>query len=632
VEVRVVKPGEDEETTSQSATRHEAEQLARWLKDELLANETLADASGRKATLKPGHIALLFRKLTQAQEYLDALRRHEIAYITDGEKHFYRRQEVIDLVNVLRAVENPHDAIALAGLLRSPLGGVTDRELVELRERGAFDYRQAERLRGWKSRSAGAVQALYARLAGLHGSLPAVPLPEAVDRVFDSLPILELAAASLHGEQAVANLMKVRQVAVELAERPRLTFTAFVELMIARLDEQPEEAESALAEESLDAVRVLTIHKAKGLEFPVVVLPGFHHGTRRGREAPPVSHDWATGVFGINWGDRCNLGAVLVNEKVRLREEAERRRLFYVGMTRAKERLILSGGWPSPSSRSKGTFLDLLKEAAAGGVGEEDVPTLHVGPVPLEQTIVTAGARAPKRRKAAPARLRTTKDWASVAERWKVRDQAWDTLRAAAVHVTPTSLMKTKDQAGVRPPARAVDGADRSRLVGTLAHRVLQHWDFALPTDQLHARIASVCRTDVPPEMEEDRAAIETDLRALFETFAGSEPYRMLRRVEILGREVPFTMSWPVSTPPHASPLTPHCLMEGVIDVIYRLDGHIHLADYKTDRVQDSELAARAAAYAPQARVYREAVTKCLGLADAGVDIIFVRNGTAVSL
>jgi ATP-dependent exoDNAse (exonuclease V) beta subunit len=72
--------------------------------------------------------------------------------------------------------------------------------------------------------------------------------------------------------------------------------------------------------------------------------------------------------------------------------------------------------------------------------------------------------------------------------------------------------------------------------------------------------------------------------------------------------------------------------MEGVIDVIYRLDGHIHLADYKTDRVQDSELAARAAAYAPQARVYREAVTKCLGLADAGVDIIFVRNGTAVSL
>jgi ATP-dependent helicase/nuclease subunit A len=648
VEVRVVKPGEDEEATSQSATRHEAEQLARWLKDELLANETLADASGRKATLKPGHIALLFRKLTQAQEYLDALRRHEIAYITDGEKHFYRRQEVIDLVNVLRAVENPHDAIALAGLLRSPLGGVTDRELVELRERGAFDYRRAERLRGWMSPSAGAVQALYARLAALHVSLPAVPLPEAVDRVFDSLPILELAAASLHGEQAVANLMKVRQVAVELAERPRLTFTAFVELMIARLDEQPEEAESALAEESLDAVRVLTIHKAKGLEFPVVVLPGFHHGTRRGREAPPVSHDWATGVFGINWGDRCNLGAVLVNEKVRLREEAERRRLFYVGMTRAKERLILSGGWPGPASRAKGTFLDLLKEAAAGGVGEEDVSTLHVGPVPLEQTIVTAGARAPKRRKAVPARLRTTKDWASVAERWKVRDQAWDALRAAAVQVTPTSLMKTKDQAGGRPPVRAVDGADRSRLVGTLAHRVLQRWEFTQPADLFRARIAAACRSGVPDGMEAARPAIETELQDLFRTFAASQAYQMLRRAEIIGREVPFIMPWEAASREtrnarrakeemsRGSTLvsracTP-CVMEGVIDVLYRLDGRVRLADYKTDRVEDSDLEARAAAYAPQAAVYRDAVAKSLKITDVGVDIVFVRNGRVVSL
>jgi ATP-dependent helicase/nuclease subunit A len=648
VEVRVVKAGDDEEATSPAATRHEAEQLARWLKDELLAHETLADASGRKDRLKPGHIALLFRKLTQAQEYLDALRRHEIAYITDGEKHFYRRQEVIDLVNVLRVVENPHDAIALAGVLRSPLGGATDRELVELRERGALDYRQAARLSGWKSPCVEAVRLLYARLADLRRNLPAVPLPEAVDRLFDGLPILELAAASLHGEQAVANLMKVRQMAVELAERPHLTFTAFVELMIARLDEQPEEAESALAEESPDAVRVLTIHKAKGLEFPVVVLPGFHHGTSRSRDLPPVSHDWATGVFGINWGDRCNLGAVLVNEKVRLREEAERRRLFYVGMTRAKERLILSGGWPGPASRSKGTFLDLLKEAATGGIGEAEVSTLHVGPVPLGQTVVTAGERAPKRRRAAPARLRTSKEWTAVAERWAARDRAWEAARAAPIRVTPTSLMKTGDQSGSRLPARAAEDADRSRLVGTLAHRVLQHWDFALPPERLRERIASVCRTDIPPERDEDRAAIEADLRALLDAFAGSEPYRMLRRAEIIGREVPFAMSWegegqeargkrpktkdtPLASGPLPRACTP-CVMEGVIDVLYRLDGHIHLADYKTDRVQDSDVASRAAFYEGQARMYREAVARCLGVDQVGVQVIFLRNGRAVSV
>jgi ATP-dependent helicase/nuclease subunit A len=404
-----------------------------------------------------------------------------------------------------------------------------------------------------------------------------------------------------------------------------------------------------LAEESLDAVRVLTIHKAKGLEFPVVVLPGFHHGTGRGRELPPVSHDWATGVFGINWGECCSLGAVLVNEKVRLREEAERRRLFYVGMTRAKERLILSGGWPGPASRSRGTFLDLLREAATGGIGEAGVSTLHVGPVPLEQKVVTAGERAPKRRKPAPAKLRASKEWAAVAERWASRDRTWDATRAAPVHVTPTSLMKTGEQAGSRPGARAAGEAGWSRLAGTLAHRVLQHWDFALPPDQLRERIAAVCQTDIPPEREGDRPAIEADLRTLFETFADSDTYHALRHAEILGREVPFVMKWEgerqeawgrrpkTKDSPLASNLVPPAsapcaVLEGVIDVVYRLDGKIRLADYKTDRVEDSRLAARAAEYGVQARIYREAVARCLGIHDVGCDVIFLRSGQAVSL
>lgn len=72
--------------------------------------------------------------------------------------------------------------------------------------------------------------------------------------------------------------------------------------------------------------------------------------------------------------------------------------------------------------------------------------------------------------------------------------------------------------------------------------------------------------------------------------------------------------------------------MEGVIDVVYRLDGKVHLADYKTDRVKDSEVAARAADYEGQARIYREAVSRCLGITDVGVQVIFLRNGKAVSV
>lgn len=644
VELRLVRADpEGEEVESAAATRLEADQLAHWIKEELLGKEVLTDAGGRREPLRPGHIALLFRKLTQAQDYLDALRRHGLLYVTDGEKHFYRRQEVIDLINVLRAVDNPQDTIALVGVLRSALGGVTDRELVELHERGALDYRQPERLDGWASPRVGPVRELYRRLDELRRTLPALPLPEAMDRLFGSLPVLELAALSLHGEQAVANLLKVRQMAEKLAERPHLALTAFVELMMARLEEQPEEAESALAEESLEAVRVLTIHKAKGLEFPVVILPGLHHGTGRGREAPPVSYDWATGVFGVHFGEKCSLGALLINEKVRLREEAERRRLLYVGMTRARERLVLSGGLPSRPSA--GTFMGLLKEAAGGGVGDVAQAALHIGPVALAQTVITVTDRPPRRgRKAAPGRLRAASDWQSAVARWAERDRVWAAIRSSPIHLTPTILQRAGRPAPPRA-SRGEDGAERSRLIGTLAHRVLQDWDFSKPPDWLHERIAAVCRLVLPQEWSGHAAEIERDLHELFEVFVGSEPYRELQRAEILGREVPFAMRWE-GEEQEAPPLQPSrqsgegkgggtlraCLMEGVIDVIYRLDGRIHLADYKTDRVEEDEVTARAADYAEQARIYREAVSRALGMKPVAMQLIFLRNGKAVSL
>ena len=225
-----------------------------------------------------GSDCITVSNLTQADAYLDALRRYDIPYLIEGEKHFYRRQEVIDLVNVLRVLEHPHDHIALLGVLRSPLGGLTDRDVYDLHEAGLFHYLNDAGTAQWSHPRADNVRLLYRRLAFLHQQVRPVPLPESIQAVFDELPVLELAAASLHGEQAVANLLKVKQTAAALLDRPYLTFSRFIDLMVTRLDEQPEEPESPLAEESSDAVQILTIHKAKGLEFSVVVLPGLHQG------------------------------------------------------------------------------------------------------------------------------------------------------------------------------------------------------------------------------------------------------------------------------------------------------------------------------------------------------------------
>ncbi len=609
VRLHVVAPQPDDESfDAEAATRAESEMLARLIKEQALSH----------ASVKPGHIAILFRKLTQADIYLDALRRYGIPYVIEGEKHFYRRQEVIDLINILRVVDNPHDHVALAGILRSPLGGLTDRELYDLRQAGYFNYLHAESLESWPRPCAPQVHRLYQQLAALRHDAAICPLAEAVQLVFDRLPVLELAAASLHGEQAVANLLKIRQTAAALSDRPQLTLSNFVTLMVARLEEQPDEAESPLAEESLEAVHVLTIHKAKGLEFPVVVLPGLHQGAGRERSLPSVVHDWSSGQYGLTLGDRRTFGAILVRQKMTIREEAERRRVLYVGMTRAKDLLLLSASVTGRSASE--SVLALLQAIGEGEIGAAATEALTVGRAAIPHTVITA----PERQRGVRLRTDSTQmsdlDVKSLATLWQARMARWIECCSTASHLTPTSLGSLQSPDIDIPPQTGQD-RDVSRLIGVLAHRILERWEFGADPAQIIENI----RGSVPEWLgKDDQSLAQTVVESLleiFDSFIRSEPYHRIKVSTILGREVPFLISWDGNR-----------VMQGVIDLIYRLDGSIWIADYKTDLVTEVEAWPRAKQYAKQATIYREAVTRCLGLSQVSFQFFFLRPGIAVTL
>jgi ATP-dependent helicase/nuclease subunit A len=191
--------------------------------------------------------------------------------------------------------------------------------------------------------------------------------------------------------------------------------------------------------------------------------------------------------------------------------------------------------------------------------------------------------------------------------------------------------MKREPQSA-RPSTRSAEGRGPARLIGTLAHRVLEHWDYADDPAGLAERIAAVCHSGLPPEQAREAAEVEAELRELFATFLASKPYERLRRATIVGREVPFTIPWPVSETRHPSPVTRHYIMEGVIDLVYRLGGQVWAADYKTDRVRDEEVGNRAAEYHLQAKIYKEAVSRCLGVDKVGFQFLFLRNGVAVTV
>jgi ATP-dependent helicase/nuclease subunit A len=609
VQLLLTAPSEPEESfDADEAVRAEGEVLARWLKEEILS----------RPNVTTGQVALLFRKLTKADAYLDALRRHNIPYVIEGEKHFYRRQEIIDLVNVLRVLEQPRDRVALIGVLRSPLGGLADRELVEFQEAGLLDYLAWPRLASFAHPRATVVRRLFGHIARLHREAPAFSLAETVQLVFDRLPILELAAASLHGEQAVANLFKVKHLAVSLSDRTHLTLSAFVDLMVRRLDEQPEEAESPLTEESSDAVHILTIHKAKGLEFPVVVLPGLHQGSGRDRTVPHVVYDWSSGTYGLSLGERRTIGAVLTQAKFTLREEAERRRVLYVGMTRAKNLLVLSG---SPAARSVGDSpLDWLQAIGQGRIGEAATRQLQVGMSSIPHRVIRAPDRKWPRRSLATVTGTSALDPSSVASLWRERKVRWLAARAADWHLTPTALARHERALG-SPSAGANQEREIGRIIGVTAHRILQRWDFSAVPGQLLEQIDPVLQTVLGPDEQSLFPVVADSLRELFARFGESVSYQRLRSADILGREVPFLMPWGEDQ-----------VMEGVIDLIYRLGDKIWIADYKTDSVTAAQAKDRAEQYRTQSELYKTAVKRGLAIEDVRFECLFLRPGIAVEL
>jgi ATP-dependent helicase/nuclease subunit A len=679
IDIRLVQP-EEPEADAETVGRIEAEELARYLREEMIGREEILE-QGVRVKIEPGHVAILFRTLTDMRDYMEALRRYDVPFLTEGEKHFYERQEVIDAVNLLRAVTDSHDRLALVGVLRSPVGALPDRHIEALRRGRLLDYRVAAAPDTVDPEAAAAYASaapVYAMLRELARQVPHLPLPDVMDAALAGSSLLELAAASIDGEQAVANVLKLRDLTEALARRPDMTLSGLAAELTRRLMDLPEETESSLAEdfevqEQSGFVRLLSIHKAKGLEFPVVVLAGLQRGTNRHDSRVMVQHDWSTGVVGLRVGDLQTLEGVYVGNKSAARQRSEQSRVLYVAMTRAKRRLVLSAGLSKQVAGD--SFLAMLAE----GLGLEIEALKSASSVPMANGEIPVRVLSGK---SVPMRLggRVGSEWRDMDEdtagldrRWTERRRRSEELYRRPAFLTP-SFMKAQAQEGAFRGRSGKTGvaSDTARLIGVLAHRVLEAWDFADDPTKFDDTIERVCaRVD-----GDDSDDIERELKEMFDVFKTSASYGVLRSAHIVGKEVPFSIPWQEETPPESEsavritaqapgssgpgsaqlglfdepprqaaraedgarqdeaskPGNVHGVMEGVIDLIYRLDDQVWVVDYKTDRLEGAEMAARLEDYRVQARVYREAVRRCLGVDRVRVQWLFLRTGRAVEL
>ncbi|TMA96045.1 MAG: hypothetical protein E6J74_09900 [Deltaproteobacteria bacterium] len=611
---------EDEAIDAETARRLEGESLARWLKEQVLGKTAILNGRGEQVYAQAKDVAILLRKLTDIHDYLEPLRRQEIRYVVEGERHFYAAKEVIDAVNLLRAVENPHDRLAFVGVLRSPLGGLTDQQIYELHRQNLLDYRSAAKLAG-KDFPPTLVQ-LYDTLARLHDETRRMPIGAAVTHVFATLPVELLAACYFNGEQAVANLHKLAQQAELLGREGLTTFKEAIRQLEQRVLDVKDEGESVLAEENLDAVRIMSIHKSKGLEFPIVILAGCQTGIE-GRHSATVEamFDWSTGLTGLHIGAISDLAGLYITEKTRLRNAEEQKRLLYVAMTRARENLIISC---APSDRrSSGSFLSMLDDTVNNGITDAEEPkSVSLGAGVVEIEVVSERLTAPGRTKGKSKRAKTKFDWQPFVDAWARRTTAYERAQQAAPFVTPT-LLKRQEEASTESGSKMTGQIYRQTpalVVGDLAHRFLQNWQFASDVKEYKGQLHDFITLSLPREFASSHREIETELEDIFHAFFRSKAYAELTDSRIVGREVPLLMPWNGQ------------IMEGVIDLIYKKNGLLYLADYKTDRITKDQLAEGAARYNRQAEIYSRAVKQSLGRELAAFKIIFLRLGEAVEL
>jgi len=630
----------DQEQSTRVLRRLEAEAIAARCAQLIDEGARVFDCdTGVARAARFGDIALLLRSFSDVAIYENAFIRAGVPSYTVKGRGFYDRREVKDMAALLGAVEDPQNQIDLVAALRSPLFGLSDQCLLEialhLRDAAADDSR---------SRSIGALfhdpdedfswlvtgreAALKARevLAALRAMRGRAPLSAIVERGLELTQFEAVMLGLERGCQRAANLRKLLEVARDFETHRFFGLGDFVSHLRRLISEAPLEPQAQVSGEHDHAVRLMTIHQAKGLEFPIAILADLSRQPRGNTESILMTPAHGLLVPATIGAGNEELPNPLIQEhrkRVRDEESAESARLLYVAMTRARDRLILSeGGGARP-----GKWIRHVRDA----IGAERIATFAGGDDP-EAIVNTAGGEvvllraqalasrprgrdrssgtssaarllelAPKRLGFAPPAIRELVVSPSALE---------DFERCPRQYYLRHEIGLPEDETAMRPGSDAPE-RDRAAVLGTIAHAVLEQLDAPPPAaaDALEAtieRLVAVHGAGAALTGAERRTLI----RDLMCFVSGPDyPGRDSGRTAL--RETPFFITL------EESGFTLH--VRGRIDLLTDDGERLVVSDYKYGRPG-------AADYRLQMECYALAAAKALPGREVSAEIIYLRE------
>jgi ATP-dependent exoDNAse (exonuclease V) beta subunit len=583
----------------------EAEQVARLVRRLCDARDGPVKVRD-KASQQPrppeyGDIAVLLPINDSLRYYDRALRTADVPLQIDAGRQFYVRRETRALLSVLAAVDNPEDSIAVAAALRSPFFGLSDEDLLlHHQAQGSFNYLH---------RSAppeSAVTSSLAQLRRWHQLRATASLSRLVHTILDETSVLPFFVLLPGGEQAVANLLRLAELARRFETQPGACLRSFAAWLEQRAAAEAAEADVVLGDEEANALHLLTIHKAKGLEFPIVVLAGMACNRRSAK--PPVLLDHGRQEIGICFNHCKTRNYDELAEKEEKRAEAEDLRLFYVAATRARDCLVIPHLAPQRTAGAR--FLNLFQEKLAYycDLPEEARDKEGVLVVPADELPPMEPMDAPFHRDL--GRLAPAEEL--VAPRLQAR-RAWhQEMEILGVQPPPPANDQPPTTNDQPPTEREWRARAFAQAMGTAFHAVLRQ--VKLEPEGTDPLLDALIRRAAAQENLATHAARLKDwvTRAL-----GSPLLARARRARRLWRELPFCVSL------EGQP------KEGSIDLLFEEEGSYVLVDYKTEAVAAKDLPAAVESHRAQLAFYREAVRQLTGRYPREAFLYFVRLGTA---
>ncbi|MDO4312136.1 MAG: helicase-exonuclease AddAB subunit AddA [Eubacteriales bacterium] len=647
-ELLLINSSEDEDSESWqipgeelSAKEKEALAIAVRIK-ELMMNQMVVDKQTKKLRpLQYGDIVILTRSLKGfADVFAEVLKKSGIPVYAGSREGYFETREIGVLLDYLRVLNNQRQDVPLAAVMKSCFGNLTDEELAvikgEYRDRRFYKAVELYWKEGADTEIRRKLDVLLGQMERFRKMVPYMALHKLLERIFQETGYRDYVAALPAGEQRKANLDMLAEKARAFESTSYKGLFHFIRYVEQLKKYEIEYGEANTSDEQSNTVRIMSIHKSKGLEFPIVIVAGmgkrFNRQDTRGMVLMHASLGVGLEAVDLEARTRCPsfVKNVIAREEL-LENMGEELRVLYVALTRAKEKLIMTGTIAEPEKKLQeaeamnhchsgekerrrlsfgklagaSTYLDWLIPAVAdGGAGcPIQVKVLHMGDIRKEQIKERAGQMFTRQ---ALEQWDTEKVYDAQMKE-VIREQfgysyPHESLEGKKLKYTVSELKKRAwlaeesgellcEEEPVIPlipkflkGQEELSGASR----GSAYHRVMELLDFTGDYDACQME-KTIVRMEEEGRIARDMAACVRipDVLEFVNTASGR---RMKQAAEqgLLWKEQPFVLGIPMQDvyPEMSGEEQEMVLVQGIIDVYFEEPEGLVVLDYKTDRVR----------------------------------------------